>query len=166
MLAGCLVLVAVVAAGCGGQAADAPMSVASPDEEATRACAIPDGQEVPADCAPHDLADSMAANDAYRQRSDLTGENRSIAEAELERIRGVLEQAIATTDRPLTSDDVFAHLGGMGYGDVQAYDLPGVVTVGVSTLGGCVHGSVRGTEVTLKTGTIIADGGCLAAPGH
>lgn len=145
---------------------DVPTSGSSSSPTPDGACPTTDGQEVPAGCVAYDGRAAMRLNEAYRQRAELAPSDADAGRIARDRIQAELEDL---AQHPLTAADVERPLARLGHVDVQAYgrsDEPGGLAVGVSVAGGCVYGSVRGSSVELRVGGMIADGGCLPAPGH
>lgn len=110
--------------------------------------------------------DMPANNEGYRRRFELSPGVQAQAENHRKRIAAALQEAVNKT--PLDRPGAARVLAPLGYvaDSVQAYgrsDSPGGLAVGVSTDAGCVYGGIRGKVVALKTGGIIADGGCLPA---
>lgn len=160
-----VVLATAFLAGCGQAPAEPGDSQDSPAP--TGACPSVEHQPMPDDCVGYDPDAGMRANDAYRQRGDLPPDLRDRALDHRDVIAAALGEAAAAG--PLTAEQARDLLVPLGYEGVQAYgssDAGGGLAVGVSTGSGCVHGGVRGTEVTLEVGGGIADGGCLPAEGH
>ncbi|WP_207453723.1 hypothetical protein [Desertivibrio insolitus] len=157
-----LVLTALVS-GCAGAGPAAAPETPSP----TAAC--PFVEDAPQDpgCAYYDPDQAMAQNDAYRE--ELPTEPQALADAE-----GLLPSARAALE-PLGPDaseaEVSAVLQELGFSpeDIQISSRDGLggYPFGVFTGGACITGWWTSTpELMLEAGGLIADGGCLTAPGH
>lgn len=140
-----------------------------PPPSVTAACPVGEGQQAPPGCVPYDGELAMRANEAYRQRVELSKDLQAKAGTHLVGIKSALEGALKTgpVDRP----SAVRVLTPLGYdaSSVQAYgrsNVPGGFAIGVATDAGCVFGGIRGEAVVLETGGGIADGGCLPAQGH
>lgn len=162
-LLGATVLTTMLLAGCATarpQAAGTPSETPTPTP--TAACPIVEGVELPPECAPYDPEKSMALNDRYRERMDITEEARLAAEQAIADVRPALEAL--RTSGTLSTDavvDVFADAGllhAQTIGDARA------VAYGVAApLGGCIFGEVSADVLTIEAGGFIMDGGCLPA---
>lgn len=164
-----VVLVAAFGAGGCGSGVSFTTTPASPEPGRTTVCpGVPGDESVSPGCDEFfDGEAAMGANRGYRERSELSPENRERAAAHRDRITALLVPAAA--DGPLDRDAVERLLEGVdavrsvaGYGRSDEAGL----ALGISTVDGCVYGGVDGSEVSLEPGGGIADGGCLPAQGH
>ena len=157
-----------LAGGCGSPTQELPNGAGAEPTGATTECpATAEGSQSPPECVPPDLQVDARSNEAYRQRGDLTIENRFLAERDRVRIAEILAD-VAASGR-LGGADVVAILRAAGFPDTVAYggsETGGGVAFGTALENGCAYGSVRGAEVTVEIGGAIADGGCLPAQGH
>ncbi|MBD5785736.1 hypothetical protein IF650_06040 [Cellulosimicrobium terreum] len=114
-----------------------------------------------------------ASNEAYRQRMG-SAEGDAQAALALPDVQAALDPL--ATGGPVDRDDAYAALAAAGFTSVQVTPETSALGgepqvgdsfgIGVSVPGGCVFGEVAPDAVTLEAGGPIADGGCLAMPGH
>lgn len=160
-LLGATVLTTMLLAGCATarpQAGGDPSATPTP----TAACPIVEGVDLPPECAPYDPEQSMAQNDRYRERMDISEEARAAAETAIEQVRPALE-ALRTSGR-LSTDAVADAFADAGLPGAQTIGDARAVAFGVAAPeGGCVFGEVSADILSLEAGGFIMDGGCLPA---
>lgn len=148
-------------AGCATPAA--PQSTtATPTPTPTAACPQIEGVEMPPECAPYDPEKSMAQNDRYRERMDLSQEARAAAEEAIAVARPALEEL--RTSGALSTTAVQDALADAGLAGAYVRDDYGTLLFGADAPeGGCVFGSVTADALSIEAGGYIMDGGCLPA---
>ncbi|HZU94941.1 MAG TPA: hypothetical protein VFF85_15035 [Microbacterium sp.] len=140
------------------QAGSTPSMTPTP----TAACPQVEGVELPPECAPYDPEQSMAQNDAYRQRMDITDEARAASEETIENVRPALDALRASGE--LSTDAVVAVMADAGLTSAQTIGDARGVAFGVDgPEGGCIFGEVSPDALIIEAGGYIMDGGCLPA---
>jgi hypothetical protein len=162
-LLGATALTTMLLAGCATarpQAAGTPSETPTPTP--TAACPIVEGVELPPECAPYDPEKSMALNDRYRERMDITEEARAAAEQSIADVRPALETL--RTSGELSTDAVAEVFVEAGLANAQTIGDARAVAFGVAApQGGCIFGEVSADVLTIEAGGFIMDGGCLPA---
>jgi len=158
------VLFAVV--GCAGPPALIGTGATTPTPTPTAAC--PHSEYIPdegRDCVVYDPEKNMAENERYRERISVT----PALQAQLDEYVGPVEAALNALPVPAGPADVQAALEANGLRYAQTLGGNGTpISWGAGDgSAGCLYGVVDTTGVvTVSTGGIIQDGGCLAMVGH
>lgn len=140
------------------QAGSTPSASPTP----TAACPLVEGVELPPECAPYDPEKSMAQNDTYRQRMDISDETRAAAEEAIEKVQPALDALRTSGD--ISTDAVVAVMTDAGLTSTQTIgDQRGVAFGVVGPKGGCIFGEVSADALIIEAGGYIMDGGCLPA---
>jgi hypothetical protein len=159
----------LVAVGCGKPGA-ADVDPGGPSRPAATASAPPDTADGPA-LPPGDAAPHQAENNGWKQRHELTAEQRRAADAVAARIRPKLTQLRAAEDfGPASTKRALLELG-LPPDDVQVTAMrpptgsdtvaPGAVFAVRVAGAGCVIGSVRPARLQVEVTGASAEFGCL-----
>ena len=144
------------------QAGSPPSASPTPTPTPTAACPLVEGVELPPECAPYDPEKSMAQNDTYRQRMDISDETRAAAEEAIEKVQPALDALRTSGD--ISTDAVVAVMTDAGLMSTQTVGGRRGVAFGVvGPKGGCIFGEVSADALIIEAGGYIMDGGCLPA---
>jgi hypothetical protein len=154
-----LALLAATLSGCGGAAPPAAGGSIAP----TAACPEVEGVELPPECAPYDGEASMAQNERYRERTEMTDADAATNQRTLADAQTALAARLVMD--AATEQSVRAAFAEAGVTDVQTRVQGSTVLFGAGVPGGCIVGSAgSGVEsLTIELGGFILDGGCLPA---
>jgi len=154
----------LAATGCAGPRS--PLAAAVPSATATAAC--PHSEYIPdegRDCLVYDPEKNMAENERYRERIPVSPE----LQTRLDRYVAPVQAALDALPTPTTPTDVTVALkaNGLMYAQTLGGDGTDISWGAGDGSAGCLFGVVAVSgEVTVSTGGIIQDGGCLAMIGH
>ena len=155
---------AIALAGC---AMPAPQSASSPPTPTptptpTAACPQVEGAELPPECAPYDPDQSMAQNERYRDRMEISVQAAAALEGHVEPLLAAMEGL--RSSGAFSEQTVTRALAEAGLPHPQVREDYGDVLFGVAgPEGGCLFGAVTAEAVSVEIGGYIMDGGCLPA---
>ena len=162
-----LVVVLLMLTGCA-----AGPGVPSPSPTPTAACPKPiEGPDLEG-CVPFDPDASMAQNERYRDRRELSDEQLAQSVAVVAAASIALEP-FTLPDATVTETAVVDALVDAGFPRETIQTLVAERTDGTAVafgvaadFGGCVFGEVSARGLSIDAGGYILDGGCLAMTGH
>lgn len=167
-MAALLLTLATALAGCASVAGTASQPTPTPT------CYVPLGEDSGAtlspDCVAYDPQAGMDLNDAHKERLQPAPGD---AEAGADLVSAA-QAELAALGADADANDVRAALvsAGVEESGIQIIEETGRIRFGATYSGGgdlvaeCLYGEVSGASVTVETGGLVADGGCLAMDGH